>query len=820
MILIHSSKSQFRRPETLDGSLNIIFRYLTIGSTVLFGLAIFLFMSTALASPQYVQGNYAVPQTPQTGVTVAYTSAQTSGNLNIVVVGWSNSTSHVTAVKDSEGNFYQLAVGPTVGNGSSQVIYYAKSIAAASAGSNAVTVNFDALAAYPDIRILEYGGLDPVNPLDAAVGATGSGTTSASSTLTTSSPSDLLVAANTVQTGTAGAGSGFTQRLLTNPDLDIVQDQVVTATGTYSASAPLSTPGGWVMQLAAFRSASGTPDPTPTPTPTPTTPAYIQGNYAVPQTPQTNVMVPFTSNQSAGDLNVVIVGWNDSTSQVSTVKDSMGNTYLLAVGPMVTGAVSQSIYYAKNIRGTSAGTNVVTVTFSSAATNPDIRVLEYTGIDLANPMDAVGGSTGNSSTSNSGTVTTANPTDLLVAANTVQTYTIGTDTGYTQRLLTNPDGDLVEDRVVTAASSYSASPSLGQAGSWVMQMVAFKAAAGLPAPTPTPTPAPTPTASPTPTPTPSPTPTPTPAPTPTPTATPTPAPTPTYVQGNYAVPQTPQSTVTVSYSTAQTSGDLNVVVVGWNDSSAQVSSVKDSQGNVYQLAAGPITTGTVSQSIYYAANISEAAAGANSVTIRFGTAATSPDIRILEYNGINTVSALDGAVGGIGNGTTSSTGNLQTKNPADLLVAANTVETSTNGTSSGFTQRMLTQPDGDIAEDRVVTSTGSYSAVVPLAGAGAYVMQIAAFKAASSQTPPRASSVTLAWDADAQTGDPATNPVGYRLYYGIASGSYSQVIDLGNTTTAAVSNLNSGTTYYFVTKAYNNANAESSPSNEVSFAAP
>jgi hypothetical protein len=81
---------------------------------------------------------------------------------------------------------------------------------------------------------------------------------------------------------------------------------------------------------------------------------------------------------------------------------------------------------------------------------------------------------------------------------------------------------------------------------------------------------------------------------------------PAYVQGNYAVQQTPQATVTIPYTKAQGTGDLNVVIVGWNDSTAQVSSVSDSEGNLYQLAAGPTVTGRVSQGIYYAKNVSAA----------------------------------------------------------------------------------------------------------------------------------------------------------------------------------------------------------------------
>src|SRR5260370_984437 len=121
-----------------------------------------------------------------------------------------------------------------------------------------------------------------------------------------------------------------------------------------------------------------------------TTPKYVQGNYAVPQMPETTVTVPYTAAQTAGNLNVVIVGWNDSTANVSSLTDSNGNLYQLAVGPMVTGALSQAIYYAKNISAAGAATNAVTVTFNAAAANyADIRILEYNGIDPVNAMRCV-----------------------------------------------------------------------------------------------------------------------------------------------------------------------------------------------------------------------------------------------------------------------------------------------------------------------------------------------------------------------------------------------------------------------------------------------
>ena len=165
--------------------------------------------------------------------------------------------------------------------------------------------------------------------------------------------------------------------------------------------------------------------------------SYVQGNYATPQTAQTSVPVTFTAAQAAGDLNVVVVGWNDTTATVSSVTDSKGNTYTRAVGPTaISGTLSQSVYYAKNIAAAAAGANIVTVAFSSAAVYPDIRVLEYSGADPSNPVDVTAAATGNSASSSSGAATTTNATDLIFGANIVTSVTSGVGTGFTKRLLT------------------------------------------------------------------------------------------------------------------------------------------------------------------------------------------------------------------------------------------------------------------------------------------------------------------------------------------------------------------------------------------------
>ena len=175
-------------------------------------------------------------------------------------------------------------------------------------------------------------------------------------------------------------------------------------------------------------------------------------------------------------LNVVIVGWSDSTSTVVSITDTKGNTYVPAVGPVsISGTATQRIYYASNIVAAAKGGNTLTVTFSGTVAWPDVRIMEYSGISTSSPFDVGTSASGTSTSPNSGPVTTTNANDLLVASDYVADVTTASDPNFTQRFL-SAGGETVEDRIVTTTGAYSAGATQTGPDWWLMQVAAFRAA--------------------------------------------------------------------------------------------------------------------------------------------------------------------------------------------------------------------------------------------------------------------------------------------------------------------------------------------------------
>src|SRR5579863_5703647 len=80
------------------------------------------------------------------------------------------------------------------------------------------------------------------------------------------------------------------------------------------------------------------------------------------------ISVDFPAAETVGDVNVVVVGWSDSVSTVSSINDLAGNKYILAAGTNSGNSVSQAIYYAVVANVPTGGAlNTITVKFNQNA---------------------------------------------------------------------------------------------------------------------------------------------------------------------------------------------------------------------------------------------------------------------------------------------------------------------------------------------------------------------------------------------------------------------------------------------------------------------
>ncbi len=322
----------------------------------------------------YVQGKSAT-QTSSASVAVTYAAAQTAGNLNVVAVMWGETTSAVSSVTDSKGNTYALAVGPTKGTGLSSAIYYAKNIAG---GSNTVTVSFNRTAGYPNVNVLEYSGLDTASPLDVSAAAVGSGTSGNSGSNTTTSANELIIGLGNPSTVFTGPGTGFTNRMI-NAFGGISEDRIVSSTGSYNATAVL-TSGAWVMQMVAFRGSG-------------------QGSTGNPA-PTVSSIAPSTG-PAGGGTAVTITG----TGFLSGATVSLGGT--AATGVVVSGSTMISATTAAHATG---AVNVV-------VTNPDSQSGTLTnGYTYGNPAPTVSSIAPNTGPAGGGTAVTITGTGFLSGA--------------------------------------------------------------------------------------------------------------------------------------------------------------------------------------------------------------------------------------------------------------------------------------------------------------------------------------------------------------------------------------------------------------------
>src|SRR5690348_10364646 len=91
---------------SLPGGFQFPSRKLLVGAFLIFLVltGLLLRTSSVSAAATFVQQNYACPQSLLSSVGATYNGAQTLGNTNVVVIGWNDKNSNITALTDTAGN--------------------------------------------------------------------------------------------------------------------------------------------------------------------------------------------------------------------------------------------------------------------------------------------------------------------------------------------------------------------------------------------------------------------------------------------------------------------------------------------------------------------------------------------------------------------------------------------------------------------------------------------------------------------------------------------------------------------------------------------
>ncbi|MEZ0391325.1 MAG: hypothetical protein ACAH59_03855 [Pseudobdellovibrionaceae bacterium] len=377
----------------------------------------------------------------------------------------------------------------------------------------------------------------------------------------------------------------------------------------------------------------------------------------------------FGAAQTAGNLNIISIGWNTATGTVSSVGDTAGNTYSLAIGPIRGSSSTLYIYYAKNIAA--SANNTITVNLSASKNGINFLAHEYKGLDTASPFQVAASGSGSVSSTAMSTanLTTTQACSLLFSAGYTAWSLAANGTNYSSAI--NLAGNFSQHRVVTSTGNYNATATQDANNSdWVLEVAAFKKNSGAVSET-----------------------------------------TIRRVQSNSY--DTSDTTISTAFTSPQTAGNLIIAQVGFDHSTATVTSISDTRGNTYTLASGPIRGTGTTQYIYYAKNIVAATAGQNIVTANISGSAVRLHLNIMEYKGLDPVSPVDQIASATGFSTTISGGAVTTTYANELILGFQMTLNGGAATVSMASGYKHVVTGGNIPSvsviEKVVSSTGTYT---------------------------------------------------------------------------------------------------------------
>ena len=196
---------------------------------------------------------------------------------------------------------------------------------------------------------------------------------------------------------------------------------------------------------------------------------------------------------------------------------------------------------------------------------------------------------------------------------------------------------------------------------------------------------------------------------------------PSFVQANNNQVASGKS-VSTPFNASTLAGNTIVAYVIWDNSGTV--SLSDSRGDSFVAVGTPVTwsSGYKAQ-VFYASKIT---GGATTVTTAFQNSISLFGVLYVhEYAGISSTNPVDVIASASGSSSTLNSGAVTTTSGNDLIFGAGVSDNVVTAAGSGFAARDLAY--GNITEDRIGTTIGSYSATATQNGQ-AWGMQLVAFR--------------------------------------------------------------------------------------------
>ena len=361
------------------------------------------------------------PQVQATSVTTQIPTQITAGNLIVVHVVWSNTST--ASVTDTLGNSY-VSAGVAQGSANSnlistQVFYAANAIG----GYDRISATIGS-STFLNMYVYEISGAATSNPLDVANVANGTGFSIATGAVSTGAANDLVFAATGHHYASDLPGSGFTGLQANATGLG--EYKLVSFAGTsVNGTATLTNTNPslpWSAVVAAFKSNPNSgPPSTPTLTSIQVTPAYPTLSF------NQNQQMFATGTYSDGSMQDVTnsATWASSDISVATLSSS-GVASAIGHGSSTITATSGAISGSTPLLVEGSLSSIQITPASGAATAGTTQQFTATGTFTDGSSENISSSVRwSSSNTNVATISAAGLANALAAGNVTITATSG-----------------------------------------------------------------------------------------------------------------------------------------------------------------------------------------------------------------------------------------------------------------------------------------------------------------------------------------------------------------------------------------------------------